>query len=85
MSGLNALVTISARSSDFQRTFLALRYFFGARGAQLSDALEGFSLHPAAADVLRGLCHSERNERARALAVELGRLATALDQRGLWR
>lgn len=40
---------------------------------------------PAAADVLRGLCHAERAERAGALGTELGRLATALDERGLWR
>jgi hypothetical protein len=82
---MNGLVTISARSSDFQRAFLAMRYFFGTRGAELSDALDGLGLHPAAADVLRGLCHSERNERARVLAGELGRLATALDRRSLWR
>ncbi len=82
---MNGLVTVSPRSSDFQRAFLALRYFFGARGPELAQPLEGVGLQAPAADVLAGLSHAERGERARALAVELGRLASALDQRGLWR
>lgn len=53
----------------------------------MADALllAGVSLLPPAADVLSGLCHAERNERAKTLGVELARLATALDERGLWR
>jgi hypothetical protein len=78
-------VTVSARSPDFQRSFVAMRYFWGARGTALADALDGVGLQPAAADVLAGLCHAERAERARTLGVELGRLALALDERGLWR
>lgn len=74
-----------ARSADFQRSLLAGRYLFGTRGEALADALSGLALTPAAADTLRGLSHAERNERARALAAELGRLSTALDERGLWR
>ena len=74
-----------ARSADFQRSLVAGRYLFGARGEALADALGSVALVPAAADTLRGLCHAERNERARALAAELGRLSTALDDRGLWR
>lgn len=78
-------VTVWARSADFQRSLLAVRYFFGTRGEPLADALTGLPLQPAAADVLRGLCSAERTERAQALAAELGRLSTALDERGLWR
>jgi hypothetical protein len=78
-----ATVTISARSSDFQRAFLALRYFWGARGPALSEGLELIATHPAAADALAGLSHSERAERAKALGAELGRVAAALEQRGL--
>jgi hypothetical protein len=78
-------VTISVRSSDFQRSFVAMRYYFGARGALLGDALEGLSLQPAAANALSGLNHGERSERAKALGVELARLSGALDERGLWK
>lgn len=62
-----------------------MRYFWGARGPSLAEALEGVGVTPAAADVLAGLCHDERPERAKALGTELGRLAAALDERGLWR
>ena len=82
---MNGSVTVSLRSPDFQRSFVAMRYFWGARGPGLADALDGVGLVPAAADVLAGLCHAERPERAQALGVELGRLAAALDERGLWR
>jgi hypothetical protein len=64
---------------------MAMRYFWGARGEGLADALNAVGLVPAAADVLSGLCHAERAERAKALGAELGRLAAALDERGLWR
>jgi hypothetical protein len=64
---------------------LGLRYFFGARGEALADAFADLPLQPAAADALRGLCDAQRAERAKTLAGELGRLSTALDERGLWR
>lgn len=79
---MNAAWTLSP---DFQRAFLAMRYFWGARGLELGSGLESLGLTPAAADVLRGLSHSTREARATALASELGRLAAALDQRSLWR
>jgi hypothetical protein len=82
---MDGSVTISVRSPDFQRAFVAMRYYFGARGTDLADALAGCGVQPAAADVLAGLCHQERAERARALGGELARLAAALDERGLWR
>lgn len=82
---MQSSVTNSVRSPDFQRTFLALRYYFGARGQALAEPLAAVGLPPGSADTLRGLCHAERSERAKALAAELGRLAAALDARGLWR
>lgn len=82
---MHGSVTISAKSADFQRAFLAMRYFWGARGAELEGGLDGTTLQPVAASVLQGLTHPERPERARALGVELGRLAAELDARGLWR
>jgi hypothetical protein len=62
-----------------------MRYYWGTRGAGLGDALEGLGIQAATADVLNGLCHAERSERAKVLGAELGRLAAALDERGLWR
>ena len=82
---MTASVTASVRSPDFQRAFVAMRYYWGARGPSLVDALEGSVVQPATADLLTGLCHEDRAERARALGGELGRLAAALDERGLWR
>ena len=82
---MNGSVTVSLRSPDFQRSFVALRYFWGARGPHLADALDEVGLVPAAADLLARLCHEQRAERAQALGAELGRLAAALDERGLWR
>ena len=82
---MHGSASTSARSPDFQRSFVAMRYFWGARGEGLVDALDVVGLLPAAADVLSGLCHADRAERAKALGAELGRLATALDERGLWR
>ena len=64
---------------------MAMRYFWGVRGPELADALEGLGVQPLTADVLTGLSHNERSERAKVLGVELGRLAAALDERGLWR
>ena len=62
-----------------------MRYYWGERGPNLADALSSVPLAPAAAEVLTSLCHSERTERAKALGTELARLASALDERGLWR
>jgi hypothetical protein len=80
---MNGLVTSSPRSPDFQRAFVALRYFWGARGNQLSDGFGKLPLCHATADLLQQLSVEERSERARALGAELGRLAAALEQRSL--
>lgn len=62
-----------------------MRYYLGMRGPALGDALGGVGVQPTTAEVLVGLCHAERPERAKALAGELGRLSAALDARGLFR
>lgn len=62
-----------------------MRYFFGARGPSLADALVDVGVAPTAADVVAGLSQAGRAERAQALGAELARLAAALDERGLWR
>lgn len=76
-------VTPPARSPDFQRAFLALRYFWGARGEALAAGLGARSSPADLSDLLVALTHEAREVRARALGVELGRLAAALEQRGL--
>lgn len=78
-------VTISARSADFQRAFVALRYFWGARGQALGEGLEQVGTQPPTADLVSALSRDERAERAQALGVELARLAAALEQRSLLR
>ena len=80
---MNGSVTISARSPDFQRSFVALCYYFGARGEALRAGLGQVQPHAATADLLGALGQAERDARAQALGAELGRLAAALDQRGL--
>src|SRR5258706_4644002 len=68
-------VTISIRSPEFQRAFLALRYFWGARGEALSAPLG--ELSEGARKLLAGLDDPERSRRASTLSRELGRLAAA--------
>jgi hypothetical protein len=82
---MNGSVTISVRAADFQRCFVAISYYYGARGAELTAALDGVGVAAAAADVVSSLGHAERSERARALGAELGRLAHELERRGAWR
>jgi hypothetical protein len=64
---------------------VALRYFWGARGPALSEGLEQVGSQPATLDVITALSRDERAERAKALGVELARLAAALEQRSLLR
>lgn len=84
-TNMTGSVTLSARSADFQRAFVALRYFWGARGQALGEGLEQVGTQPAAADLVTALSRDERTERAQALGVELARLAAALEQRSLLR
>jgi hypothetical protein len=82
---MNGSVTISVRSPDFQRSFVALCYFFGARGDALAAGLGSVPLHASCGELLGSLAHAERAVRAQALGSELGRLTVALEQRGLGR
>ncbi|HEV8548943.1 MAG TPA: hypothetical protein VGQ57_07945 [Polyangiaceae bacterium] len=65
-----------ALPAEFQRAFVAVRYFLGAReeelGAPLGSATE-------AQAVSRRLAQPDRQKRAEALAAELGRVVRALD------
>jgi hypothetical protein len=82
---MHGSVTISARTPEFQRAFVALCYYFGARGQALSAGLGSLPAHATTADLLGALGHGERSVRAQALGAELGRLTVALEQRGLVR
>ena len=66
------------RDQAFERAFVAMRYFLGARG-ELSAPLGS----PApAADALAGaLDDPDRQKRAEVLAVELGHVVRALEAR----
>jgi hypothetical protein len=68
----------SPLTPEFQRAFVAMRYFLGARGeglgAPLGDA-------PEATATEARLAHPERERRAEALALEIGRVMRALEAR----
>lgn len=78
-------VTFSVHSTHFQCAFVAMRYFWGARGEELGEALSSITRAPAkpTAELLAGLTHPERGQRAAALGAELAKLSAALDQRSL--
>jgi hypothetical protein len=80
---MNQVVTISARSADVQRAFVALRYFWGARGEALTAGFGAVKPQSPVMDLLSALGDATQQIRAQALGVELGRLAAALEQRGL--
>jgi hypothetical protein len=62
--------------SDFQRAFVAMRYFLGARDIELGAPL---SAGPEALGVEKRLAQADRQKRAEALAAEIGRVVRALD------
>jgi hypothetical protein len=66
---------------DFERAFVAMRYFIGARGDDLAEPLGPSS--PVAVETLGRLRNEDRQRRAEALAVEVGRVVRALDARAL--
>ncbi|HKY35973.1 MAG TPA: hypothetical protein VJN18_08545 [Polyangiaceae bacterium] len=80
---MNQVVTVSARSADFQRAFVALRYFWGARGEALVAGFGALKPQSQATELLSALGDATQQVRAQALAAELARLAADLDQRGL--
>jgi hypothetical protein len=61
---------------EFQRAFVALRYFLGARGGDLAEPLGEAT---EGANVQRRLAHPDRERRAEALAAEIGRVVRALE------
>jgi hypothetical protein len=66
---------------DFERAFVACCYFLGARGDDLAAPLGPPS--PVVLETLARLRHEDRQRRAEALAVEVGRVVRALDARAL--
>jgi len=63
--------------ADYQRAFVAMRYFLGARDSDLAAPL-GTAAAEAEA-VARRLAQPDRQKRAEALAAEIGRVVRALD------
>jgi len=66
---------------EFERAFVALRYFVGARGDEVAAPLGSGSV--VGAETLTRLRHEDRQRRAEALAVEVGRVVRALEARAL--
>ncbi len=71
-------VTSEPFSPEFQRAFVAVRYFLGARGAGLGAPLGEAD---AAKLTEKRLAHPDRERRAEALAAEVGRVVRALEAR----
>jgi hypothetical protein len=80
---MHQVVTVSARSAEFQRAFVALRYFWGSRGDALAAGFGSLPPHGQTGDLLSALGDPSQQVRAQALGAELAGLAAALDQRGL--
>jgi hypothetical protein len=66
---------------EFERAFVAVRYFVGARGEDLAAPLGASS--PTVVETLSRLRVEDRQRRAEALAAEVGRVVRALDARTL--
>jgi hypothetical protein len=66
---------------EFQRAFLALRYFLGARGAELAAPLG--TATPEAESLLARLDHPDKTRRAEALAGEVGQVLRTLEARAI--
>ncbi len=62
--------------AEYQRAFVAMRYFLGARDAELGAPL---GTAPEAEAVARRLSQPDRQKRAEALAAAIGRVVRALD------
>ena len=80
---MNQVVTVSARSAEFQRAFVALRYFWGARGEALEAGFGSLQPQKQVGELLSALADASQQVRAQALGTELARLTTHLEQRGL--
>ena len=62
--------------AEYQRAFVAMRYFLGARDVDLVAPL---GAAPDGDAVARRLTQPDRQKRAEALAAEIGRVVRALD------
>jgi hypothetical protein len=62
--------------TEYQRAFVAMRYFLGARDLDLVAPL---GTAPDGEAVARRLAQPDRQKRAEALAAEIGRVVRALD------
>ena len=82
MSGIHSVPQASdalLHHPDFQRAFVAMRYFLGARGADLGAPVP--SPAPETRALLERLEHPDRARRAESLAVEVGHVVLALTKR----
>ena len=70
---------MSELEARFARAFLAMSYVLGERGAALAPSLRV----PEVERVRAALASAERADRARALAIELSRIALGLEQGAL--
>lgn len=68
-----------ARTPAFQRAFVSMRYFLGARGDDLAGPLGATSR--AAEELALALKDEDRARRAERLANEVGQVARALEGR----
>jgi hypothetical protein len=66
---------------DFERAFVATRYFLGARDVDLAAPLGAVS--EATRQLCASLNHPDRAARAETLATEIGRVVRALEARVL--
>jgi hypothetical protein len=77
------VANVGSSSEDFipayQRAFVAMRYFLGARGDALGAPL-GVGAR-AAAELESKLAHPDRTRRAEVLASEVGLVVRALEAR----
>ncbi len=64
---------------EYQRAFVAVRYFLGARGEHLSAPLGARAAIGAALETK--LAHPDRTRRAEVLASEIGLVVRALEAR----
>ena len=70
---------LSTQSPDFQRAFVAVRYFLGARGVDLAAPLGDAAVHGH--KLAERLAHADRQRRAEVLAGEVGHVVRALEAR----
>ena len=66
-------------SAEFQRAFVAVRYFLGARGVDLAAPLGETAVHGH--HLAERLAHADRQRRAEVLASEVGNVVRALEAR----